>query len=74
MRPARIGEQFVIGATAVLLAPLTILNMVLPRGCAPRWPVAGVVLTSVVWGFAAYAIARWRERRRGAHRNGSAGQ
>jgi len=57
-----IGEQVVIALTFVLL-PLSLANVLLPRDVAPGYPVFGVVLTSVLWGVAAYAIAHWRHVR-----------
>ena len=56
-------EDVVIVLTVVLLAPLSALNWALPRHLGPGCPVGGVVLTSALWGAAAYAIARWRQGR-----------
>jgi hypothetical protein len=58
------GEQAIMVATYVLLTPLSVLNSVLPRERAPGYPVAAVVLVSVLWGLAAFGVARWREGRR----------
>jgi hypothetical protein len=57
------GEQVVIAVTFVLMAPLSVLNALLPREHAPGYPVIAVLLTSVLWGFVAYGIARWRQAR-----------
>ena len=57
------GEQVVMAVTGVLLVPLSLLNLVLPRDVAPGYPVAGVLLTSGLWGLGAFAIARWRQSR-----------
>ncbi len=58
------GERLVVALTVLLLAPLSLLNIFLPRDLAPGYPVAGVVATSVLWGAAAAGIARWRRHRR----------
>lgn len=59
-----IFEQVVVALTAVLLLPFSLLNWLLPRHLAPGWPTLALPLTSILWGAAAYAIARWRLRTR----------
>ena len=60
------AEQVAMAVTGVLLIPLSFLNLVLPMDVAPGYPVGGVLLTSGLWGFGAFAIARWRQSRQSA--------